>query len=169
MGQRLVLAKQTVFLQMLGCLPMVVLSLTPWMAESPRWLVKKNRRADALKVLADLHANGDESEELVVNEMAEIVSAVDLDTQIVQTGFSDFVKTPGNRKRLWSIVWFAWALSMSGVSFPSPFSRNFIESGLRTTCWPTTRPLSSSPSASQATSKSKASSPGTASLALSWP
>lgn len=105
-----------VLFQCLGCLPLLAVSWTPWMPESPRWLVKAGRQPDALRILAELHANGDQNDELVVNEMAEIVAAVDLDANMIQGRFRDFLKTPGNRLRLYIIIYFAWCLSMSGVS-----------------------------------------------------
>ncbi|EIW73027.1 hypothetical protein TREMEDRAFT_25510, partial [Tremella mesenterica DSM 1558] len=101
-------------LQFLGCFPLLISTLTTWQVESPRWLVKKGRREHALKALADLHANGDQNDELVLNELNEIVAAVELEESVIPAGFMDFFKTPGNRKRLASVVWFAWALSMSG-------------------------------------------------------
>ena len=109
--------------QCLGCIPVFVWSLTPWMVESPRWLVKQGRHAEAIKILADLHANGDQTDELVTHEMAEIVAGVESDGAIKQGNVFDFFKTPGNRKRLWATVWFAWALSMSGVRLSSPRNR----------------------------------------------
>lgn len=40
--------------------------------ESPRWLVKKDRREEALQVLAKLHAGGDVSNREVLSELQEI-------------------------------------------------------------------------------------------------
>lgn len=101
-------------LQCLGCIPLLFLSPFAWMTESPRWLVKKGRNSDALRILADLHGNGDENDELVRHEMSEIVAAVEFDGQIVEGRFRDFLTTKGNRHRLACVIWFAWALCMSG-------------------------------------------------------
>lgn len=86
------------------------------MAESPRWLIRKGRREQALRTLAQLHSNGDEHDELVLNEIAEIVAAIELDENTRQGSIREFWATPGNKKRLFSLVWFAWYLSMAGVS-----------------------------------------------------
>ncbi|ORY24492.1 general substrate transporter [Naematelia encephala] len=103
-------------LQCLACLPLVCFTATPWMAESPRFLVKKGKGSQALKLLADLHGNGDQQDALVLHEYQEIVGAVALDAAGQDASYSDFFKTVGNRKRLYIVIWFSWALSMSGNS-----------------------------------------------------
>ncbi|CAD6576391.1 MAG: hypothetical protein CYPHOPRED_005987 [Cyphobasidiales sp. Tagirdzhanova-0007] len=104
----------TIF-QGLGCLPILVLGVTPWMPESPRWLIKQGQRERAHTLLADLHANGDKTDQLVLCEMEEISAALNLDVNAEKGAFTDFLKTPGNRRRLGAVVWFGWALSMSGI------------------------------------------------------
>ena len=84
------------------------------MAESPRYYVKKGQQDKALKILATLHANGDDQDELVRNEFREIVVGVELDTQAAGSSYMDFFRTKGNKKRFWLVVWFSWAQSMSG-------------------------------------------------------
>lgn len=70
-----------------------------FMAESPRWLVAQGQDDKALRVLAQLHANGDEQDPLVQYEMAEIRHSLALDEEN-KAGYISFVKTPGNRRRL---------------------------------------------------------------------
>ena len=115
----------TIF-QGLGCLPILVLGVTPWMPESPRWLIKQGQRERAHTLLADLHANGDKTDQLVLCEMEEISAALNLDVNAEKGAFTDFLKTPGNRRRLGAVVWFGWALSMSGVSV-LPYSQLCLE------------------------------------------
>ncbi|KAL0573631.1 hypothetical protein V5O48_008327 [Marasmius crinis-equi] len=67
--------------------------------ESPRWLISKGREAEALAILAKYHANGDESDELVVNELMEIKSHIKAERE-VSTSWLALVKTPGNRRRM---------------------------------------------------------------------
>ena len=85
------------------------------MCESPRYLVKKGKRDRALQLLADLHANGDITDQLVFYECEEIVLAVELDVDAASSSYFDFFRTRGGRKRLMLVLWFAWATSMSGV------------------------------------------------------
>ncbi|KAF5610118.1 hexose transporter [Fusarium subglutinans] len=64
--------------------PAIVLVHLLFVPESPRWLIDHDRSEKALKVLADEHANGDLNDELV--------------------RYDDFLKTPGNRRRLLVLV-----------------------------------------------------------------
>ena len=104
-------------LQCLAVIPLAFWTLTPWMAESPRYLIKKGKKEQALRILANYHANGDEQDELVQNEFREIVIGVEMDEEASsRSSYKNFFKTKGNKKRFWLIVWFSWAQSMSGVS-----------------------------------------------------
>lgn len=71
--------------------------------ESPRWLVSKDRRDEALQILARYHGNGDTSDPLVQFEFSEICGAIDLEnsaSQRHQSGWSAFLATKGTRHRL---------------------------------------------------------------------
>lgn len=57
------------------------------MPESPRWLVNNGREEQAMRSLAKMHANGDENDELVMNEVAQIKDGLALDNESKLTGY----------------------------------------------------------------------------------
>lgn len=61
--------------------------------------MKRDREEDALRILAKYHANGT-VDDLVRWEMTEIKNALALEDLNDRSRFIDFLKTPGNRKRL---------------------------------------------------------------------
>ncbi|RLL97001.1 hypothetical protein CFD26_105622 [Aspergillus turcosus] len=71
-----------------------------WMPESPRWLMNKGRHEEALEILVKYHAEGDHNDEFVQLEYSEIEAAIALDKEIGHTGWADFLRSKGNRKRI---------------------------------------------------------------------
>ncbi|XHF96667.1 hypothetical protein AWENTII_000287 [Aspergillus wentii] len=82
--------------------------------ESPRFLVKRGRRADALSILAKYHANGDADDALVLWEYREIQSAIEQEGDSNKTSYMDFFKTKGNRKRLFVSIAIAIGVNWVG-------------------------------------------------------
>ncbi len=76
-----------------------------WIPESPRYHVSRDRPDEALRILAKYHANGNEHDEVVQLEFAEITSALALEKAHKKSfAFVDFLGTPGNRRRLMIII-----------------------------------------------------------------
>lgn len=65
-------------------------------------------------VLAKYHANGDLDDPLVAFEMAEINKAKDSADLAPQVSYIDFLRTPGNRKRLLVLIALAFSLNWMG-------------------------------------------------------
>ena len=51
------------------------------MPESPRYLVSKGKESQALRTLAYYHADGDETDPLVMYEFEEIKTAIQMDRE----------------------------------------------------------------------------------------
>ncbi|KAI5449604.1 hypothetical protein NCC49_004534 [Naganishia albida] len=99
-------------LQALG--PIMILIVTWFCPESPRWLLKQGRVEQAHAVLATYHSNGDLDDPLVQLEMREMADALEREARNQQVTFMDFVRTPGNRRRLWVLVLLAFSLNWMG-------------------------------------------------------
>ncbi|WWC89933.1 uncharacterized protein L201_004862 [Kwoniella dendrophila CBS 6074] len=129
-------------LQIIG--PVMVLIVTFLCPESPRWLIKEGKEEQATKVLATLHANGDENDALVQLEISQIKAALEREVNMKQASFLDFLRTPGNRKRLITLVALAFSLNWMGngiityylspvlksVGITAPVQITLINSGL---------------------------------------
>jgi hypothetical protein len=61
--------------------------------ESPRWLVSRQKEDQALTILANIHGNGDPSDELVQFEYNEIVETIRLEQQAAQGSWLQLVST----------------------------------------------------------------------------
>jgi MFS family permease len=114
--------------------------------ESPRWLCSKDREEDALRVLikvrlmsqpsqrteltqrSQFHASGNTQDDFVKAEFAEIRQTIQLEKLNKQNGWSVFVKTPGNRKRLLLIVLTSFFSQCSGNGIASYYLHDILQS-----------------------------------------
>ncbi|OBZ83435.1 High-affinity glucose transporter [Choanephora cucurbitarum] len=75
--------------------PALILCLGFWaFPHSPRWLADQGRMDDALKVLADIHGNGDPNHPRVMTEIEEIRASIHFDKEVASHRYSDLFK-PG--------------------------------------------------------------------------
>ncbi|KIR51742.1 sugar transporter [Cryptococcus gattii Ru294] len=72
--------------------------------QSPRWLVKKGRVDEAHQILATYHANGKMDDELVLLEMREIKSSVELEKIAGSASWLAWFHTKGNFRRFFVII-----------------------------------------------------------------
>ncbi|KAH8669179.1 putative hexose transporter [Xylariales sp. PMI_506] len=83
----------------------IMLFVIWWIPESPRFYIAKDQPDKALKILAHYHANGDDRDEVVQLEFAEITTALAMEKAHKKSfAFYDFLRTKGNRWRLLIII-----------------------------------------------------------------
>jgi MFS family permease len=101
-------------IQLLPAIPLALFILL--LPESPRYLAMRGRDADALVVLARLHARGDTSDAFVQAEHAEILAAVARERAEPDDAFADLLKNASLRRRLLLGVALQFSVQMTGVS-----------------------------------------------------
>lgn len=99
-----------------------------WVPESPRFFIAQDQCDKAKKILALYHAEGDEDDELVNMEYNEIYTSISLDKQMGQsTGYRDFLRTPGNRKRIMLVIAMCLFQQWSGGGLIGYYMRLILE------------------------------------------
>ncbi|KAL2074931.1 hypothetical protein VTL71DRAFT_8711 [Oculimacula yallundae] len=78
---------------------MVQLIFVFFLPESPRYLVSKDRRDEAFKILAHYHAEGDENSLIVKAEMAQIETTIKMEMDASKQTYLDLFRTSGMRRR----------------------------------------------------------------------
>jgi hypothetical protein len=106
-------------MQCAGAVVILIYMAFGLMPESPRYLIGKGKEEEGLKLLAKLHSNGLEEDELVQNEFTEIKQGFVYISTLKDTGYAAFFKTAGNRRRLVLICCCASFAQLNGVGLVS--------------------------------------------------
>ncbi|KAJ5198249.1 hexose transporter protein [Penicillium cinerascens] len=107
---------------LLQALPSICQLIFIWtVPESPRWLISKGKLEKAKKILAYVHAQGDENDALVNVEFDEIQQTIALEKEFEHNGWSQLWSTPGNRHRSLILITIGFFSQWSGNGIVSYF------------------------------------------------
>ncbi|KAF2842908.1 hexose transporter protein [Patellaria atrata CBS 101060] len=86
---------------MVQALPSLLQIVFIWFVpESPRWYINKGKPERALQILAKVHANGNEQDEVVQLEFQEIKETIKMEKEFEGNSWAELWRTKGNRHRL---------------------------------------------------------------------
>jgi len=109
-------------------LPSVIQLCAIWLVpESPRFLIAKGKNEKALNILAKAHARGNINDELVQIEYREIHETIKLEQEYESSGYLEFIKTKGNRRRLVILISLGLFSQWSGNGLVSYYMNDVLK------------------------------------------
>jgi len=109
-------------------MPGIQLLFLWFIPESPRWLVNKGKLQQAKAVLTEYHGNGNASDSFVEWEFKEICDTIQAEKAAASSsGWYELVRTPGNRKRCFLIIFTAIISQCSGNGLVSYYLSSVLK------------------------------------------
>ena len=113
---------------MVQALPSIIQVVFVWFVpESPRFLIYKGKHEQALKVMADAHANGDQDDEVVQLQIHEIKETIRLEKEFESNGWMELIRTKGNRHRILICITAGFFSQWSGNGLVSYYIKKILE------------------------------------------
>jgi SP family sugar:H+ symporter-like MFS transporter len=95
-----------------------ILVAVQFVPESPRFLLGKGRREEALAFLIEYHGNGDANDALVLFEFNEMQEAIELEKEAKAEKWSVIFRERANRKRLGLAMLMTFLTNVSSLPLP---------------------------------------------------
>ncbi|KZL66990.1 hexose transporter protein (Lactose permease) [Colletotrichum tofieldiae] len=125
------------------------LCLIYFVPESPRWLIANGRTPEATRILSKYHSGTEQPTELVQLQVAEITGAIEFERSLESASYLQFIRTKGNRHRLFVVFSFGFiiqwcgnqlissyiALVLTDIGITDPETQNLINGGLQIFNW----------------------------------
>ncbi|KAK4898831.1 hypothetical protein LTR27_003562 [Elasticomyces elasticus] len=109
-------------------LPSIVQLTFVWFVpESPRFMVAHGQVEKAHQTLANVHANGNLDDEVVLLEIAEIKDTLRLEKEVESNGWMEMIRTKGNRHRLYILLTLGLFSQWSGNGLASYYLALVLE------------------------------------------
>lgn len=95
--------------------PLLLLIGSPWLPESPRFLIAHNKESEGLEVLQKLHDKGDANHIAAKEEFYQIRKQLELERETGVQTFMQMIKRPSYRKRIYCGFLVMFAAQSTGV------------------------------------------------------